>query len=309
MKRNEKIKKSAVIMMLMVMLLSAIPFCASAASTVPVITSPTEKQLYLFRPSVTVKWTAPTSGTVSNYIISVRELNASSVQTNRLIVNSVSLSASTKSYTLSSSILKNNAVYRISVCAVLTTGSKKWSDERYFCTSIHTGQGLRPISFKIWTGFTTATKDAIYYSARAWNNATGYGDITEIVNTYAYSQGVSFNDVRNGDGINAVTGVSKGTEDPIMTTYSTYNASTGNLLEVDININKSKPWANSAQSGKYDVQNVMTHEMGHAVGLPDFYESFASEWTMYGNSNTNETKKRSLEDWDITLLREIYHVD
>ena len=48
----------------------------------------------------------------------------------------------------------------------------------------------------------------------------------------------------------------------------------------------------------YDVRNIATHEVGHVVGLDDFYETKYSEITMYGYSSKGETKKISLEIGD-----------
>jgi predicted Zn-dependent protease len=55
-----------------------------------------------------------------------------------------------------------------------------------------------------------------------------------------------------------------------------------------------------------DLRNIATHELGHAVGLADLYENACSEETMYGYSSEGETKKRDLNDGDITGLQQLY---
>ena len=55
-----------------------------------------------------------------------------------------------------------------------------------------------------------------------------------------------------------------------------------------------------------DLQNIATHELGHSAGLNDIYSSTCSEVTMYGYSSYGETKKRTLEQPDITGLQKIY---
>jgi len=60
-------------------------------------------------------------------------------------------------------------------------------------------------------------------------------------------------------------------------------------------------------TGIMDLQNIATHELGHALGLADLYDTTAPvpEQTMYGYASTGETKKRSLEAGDkagITVL-------
>ena len=56
-----------------------------------------------------------------------------------------------------------------------------------------------------------------------------------------------------------------------------------------------------------DLQNIATHELGHALGLADLYDATSPvpEQTMYGYASAGETKKRSLEAGDkagITVL-------
>lgn len=55
-----------------------------------------------------------------------------------------------------------------------------------------------------------------------------------------------------------------------------------------------------------DLQNIATHEFGHAAGLDDLYESSCSEETMYGYAEAGETKKRTLNDGDIAGITELY---
>jgi hypothetical protein len=59
-------------------------------------------------------------------------------------------------------------------------------------------------------------------------------------------------------------------------------------------------------SGYYDVQNVITHEVGHVVGLCDIYDSWATEITMYGSASTGEIKKRTLETHDTVSANHLY---
>ncbi len=65
-------------------------------------------------------------------------------------------------------------------------------------------------------------------------------------------------------------------------------------------------WSDSGQSGRMDVQNIAAHEFGHNLCLNDIYDSYASEYTMYGYSGYGETKKRSLHQDDIDGIRYIY---
>jgi hypothetical protein len=65
-------------------------------------------------------------------------------------------------------------------------------------------------------------------------------------------------------------------------------------------------WSIGGSETTMDVQNIVTHELGHAVGLDDMYQSGCSEVTMYGYSTEGETKKCTLEPDDIAGLRTLY---
>lgn len=86
----------------------------------------------------------------------------------------------------------------------------------------------------------------------------------------------------------------------------------GRRNEIDVYLNRDKPFVNSAQVGKIDAQSVLAHEMGHVYGMCDKYEkdgygSWATEWTMFtGGDPTNSIKRRSLEAYDIRHLRWLY---
>ena len=54
------------------------------------------------------------------------------------------------------------------------------------------------------------------------------------------------------------------------------------------------------------MRNIATHEVGHVVGLDDFYETKYSEITMYGYSSKGETKKISLANGDKYGTRALY---
>ena len=65
-------------------------------------------------------------------------------------------------------------------------------------------------------------------------------------------------------------------------------------------------WSLSGEAGKMDFENIATHELGHAVGMDDLYETTCSEMTMYGYADNGETKKRTLETGDILGIQKLY---
>ncbi|VAX26285.1 hypothetical protein MNBD_IGNAVI01-41, partial [hydrothermal vent metagenome] len=83
-----------------------------------------------------------------------------------------------------------------------------------------------------------------------------------------------------------------------------YNTITGQMYETDISFNgENYTWSDNGSPGKYDVQNIATHELGHSISLNDLYNSDDTEKTMYGYSSSGETKKRTLDSDDINGIR------
>lgn len=272
-------------------------FETHAAAAAPVLTTPTQYQEFVYGDVITLRWTQP-GDKPAKYLINVRKLAVGNGTVSELIVENAH---TTNSYLkIFPSSLPPCSTYRVSVCAVYSNGTKKYSKETYFFVSTHNLNTKHPVSFKIWYSFETATKNAIYYSTRSWVNAIGY----EAVNTYDFSKSYDGINSITKDGINAITGQSKGTNEYLMTTKC-WDSPT-DPIEFDINVNKSHPWSNSAQSGRYDVQSVMVHEIGHVLGLSHKYESFAEEWSMYGNGSMNSIKGRSLEPEDVNCLNDLY---
>jgi len=80
----------------------------------------------------------------------------------------------------------------------------------------------------------------------------------------------------------------------------------GQTLEVDCMMNTRFKWSLTGEAGKMDVQNIMTHELGHFCGLKDLYND-ADYWlTMYGYSNYGLTYARTLGLGDINGLKAVY---
>ena len=86
----------------------------------------------------------------------------------------------------------------------------------------------------------------------------------------------------------------------IAVTITWYDTSTNNILEFDMVFDTDFKWSTTGTRKTMDVQNIATHELGHAVGLADLYIPLARKETMYGYSTTGETTKRSLYTGDKT---------
>ncbi|MCK4454112.1 matrixin family metalloprotease [Candidatus Parcubacteria bacterium] len=81
------------------------------------------------------------------------------------------------------------------------------------------------------------------------------------------------------------------------------------IIEFDVLFDTDFTWGDATlDSAVMDLQNIATHEIGHGVGLADVYDSACSEVTMYGYSDYGETKKRTLDQPDITGLQTMYGI-
>lgn len=95
-------------------------------------------------------------------------------------------------------------------------------------------------------------------------------------------------------------------------TYTWYYTNTGLAVDTDTIFNLKFPWYwNSANnsctdSNSYDAQNILTHELGHWLGLNDTYTNAYLENTMYGYGAKGEVKKDTLTNGDIQGAQAIY---
>jgi len=87
-----------------------------------------------------------------------------------------------------------------------------------------------------------------------------------------------------------------------------YSPATKEIVEFDIVFETDYTWGDADKLGSavMDLQNIATHELGHAVGLSDVYEDACGEVTMYGYSDNGEIQKRDLELPDITGIQRLY---
>jgi len=138
----------------------------------------------------------------------------------------------------------------------------------------------------------------ISITSETWDNATP----RELFNNYVSTTSASYGSLDSQNtivfGNNAGTGV-------IAVTSTWYIRSTRQIVEFDMSLETDYTWSLSGEAGKMDVQNIVTHELGHGIGLADLYNSCTQE-TMYGYSTFGEISKRSLNSGDKAGLLSLY---
>lgn len=123
-----------------------------------------------------------------------------------------------------------------------------------------------------------------------------------------FSRGVNTTVNRNKlDGQNIVAwGRTNGSA--LAVTYTRYYASTGEVADVDTIMNQKFAWSwNSCSTNSYDAQDILTHELGHWVGLGDHYTGEYVNNTMYGYGARGETLKNTLTTGDVAGVKLVYN--
>ena len=142
----------------------------------------------------------------------------------------------------------------------------------------------------------------------------------------SFENGSGFKPKLDPDGVNAVMYAPiefAGHEDDLAITIGFSDEETGEITEADIIINSRHIYANlpadtagapanscdgstraQACEHRYDLQNVMTHEVGHFYGLGEDREDRSA--TMYSCTSACETHKRDLSAGDRRSIDALY---
>lgn len=154
-----------------------------------------------------------------------------------------------------------------------------------------------------------AAFEAVVQAASAWQNAPG------ILPTLVVQRGpddpIGYR--RNGGNRNTVRFAPDG--DPLANgalaiTVITFDAHAKQILDADVVLNGEHGFeffdrdARNEGMSTYDLQNVLTHELGHLLGLGEELSDDAA--TMYAFSQPGETGKRDLEVVDENSIADLY---
>ncbi len=141
----------------------------------------------------------------------------------------------------------------------------------------------------------TAVVNTITAAVNTWDKETSY-QVFSYIGTTTKTPG-------KRDGYNVI-GWGRYQKGVIAVTMSWVSG--GKTLEVDCKMNAIYGWSLTGAAGKMDVQNIMTHELGHFCGLKDLYQDKDYWLTMYGYSNYGITYQATLGLGDINGLKAVY---
>ncbi|MBY0504812.1 MAG: matrixin family metalloprotease [Bryobacteraceae bacterium] len=82
--------------------------------------------------------------------------------------------------------------------------------------------------------------------------------------------------------------------------------STNRIRKFSMTFNANYSWGTNGDAGKFDVESVTAHELGHALGLTHPGASECAEQTMWASAGAGELKKRTLEGGDKAGLAVLY---
>jgi hypothetical protein len=142
-----------------------------------------------------------------------------------------------------------------------------------------------------------------------WVSAIQSGDAAWDAAGSAFRYNYGGTTTRTGptaDGYNIIWRKDLGAGGTIAANYYWYNRTTKIVSENDIIFNSRLAWSTTGSPSAFDVQNIITHELGHCLVLDDIYKTYQKEMTMYGYASAGETKKRTLEFGDKDGIKYVY---
>lgn len=140
--------------------------------------------------------------------------------------------------------------------------------------------------------------DCVIKGFQEWN-AEGGGDFSFTYGGPTAATGEVFN------GVNEIAwGTTAGS---LATNYSVFVPLTGAILENDIIFDDvAWVWSASGEPSKYDIQSVITHELGHCLRLMDLYGTADFGKTMFGRISLAQTTPRTIESSEKSGLQSFY---
>ena len=144
--------------------------------------------------------------------------------------------------------------------------------------------GVITPAFEEWDEYTSAT---IYGTVEEDSENDPPGLITDESNTVYW-------------------GTIDGQGGAIAVTRFVFWVNTKELIEFDIKFDSEEPWSTDGAEDTFDVQNVMTHELGHTLVLDDLRSPRDGALTMHAYTWPGDIIKRDLGSGDELGIQAIY---
>ncbi|KJU87760.1 matrilysin (metalloproteinase) [Candidatus Magnetobacterium bavaricum] len=150
------------------------------------------------------------------------------------------------------------------------------------------------------TGGPTGSLEAITAGMQTWNS------VSTTSFRYIYAGATTAANCGDNDGVNNICFKLDNTRGALAVNSVWYDPLTGEIFDDDINFNTKYLYSTDLTPSSYDLQDIVTHELGHCLSLKDLYDPTDSEKTMYGYASKVETKKRTLEQDDMDGITSLY---
>lgn len=153
-----------------------------------------------------------------------------------------------------------------------------------------------------------ATVRAAIHAAAAtwshWDSRIVFNDTGDTTATF----GAPGPDGTCADGINSISWGRFEDPDDVGEAGMCLDKSQHVIRDADIQLNIGYWWSNGLDPRRqvYDVQEILTHEMGHWLSLVDQYSGLAGAQTMFGSADVNETRKRTPALGDVIGVQTAY---
>ncbi|MBE5939650.1 MAG: hypothetical protein E7266_04550 [Lachnospiraceae bacterium] len=174
------------------------------------------------------------------------------------------------------------------------------------------------------TSSTPSIDTAIQNAMNTWNNASLQANSGNRINFFSLASGTKTCDINDsyntiGSLVSYYDIISAGGTATAIALNSRFTYNSGYIFFSDIMFNSNYSFGNGMSMQYYDYQGILTHELGHTLGLDDLYENsieldvdtvndlpvmYGSD--TYGNASVNVTVLlRYIKQGDIDGLAEV----